>query len=73
MKKEAIGILAIFLLLTASVPAVAAPATAPHPRAVVTDAIKPFKSVIEGEDVVKEFAIRNEGDAPLVIERVGTG
>ena len=71
MMNTRIGITAILLFL--SVFSWAALAADGQPKAVVPKMIQSFGPVVEGEQVVREFTVRNEGDAELVIERVGTG
>ncbi len=70
MKIRTIGTLAILMVFAAAVVALAAE---PQPEAVVPESVYTFSPVVEGEQVVRTFTIRNEGDAPLIIERVGTG
>jgi hypothetical protein len=70
MKNKTIGTLAIVMILAA---AAAASAAQPQPKAVVPELVYTFPPVVEGERVTREFTIQNEGDAPLIIERVGTG
>ncbi|MFZ7128215.1 MAG: hypothetical protein ACOWWM_18835 [Desulfobacterales bacterium] len=42
------------------------------PSARIPEPVFSFEPVIEGEHVVHDFVIRNEGDAPLRIHKVGT-
>jgi hypothetical protein len=71
MKRYAINLLAVFSLLV--VFSAAAFATGPQPKVVIPEVKQIFGTVVEGEPVVREFALRNEGDAPLILERVATG
>ncbi|MGD8367719.1 MAG: hypothetical protein PVG78_08755 [Desulfobacterales bacterium] len=70
MKNRTIGIAAVLMFFAI---VAAASAAEPQPRAVVPEYVYTFSPVVEGEQVVRTFSIRNEGDAPLIIERVGTG
>lgn len=49
--------------------------TAPEngPNAVAPEPSFQFKPVLEGEEVVHDFIVRNTGTEPLVIEKVKTG
>ena len=71
MNRYAIRLLAAFTLLVAS--SAAAFAAGPQPKVVIPEVKQVFGTVVEGEPVVREFALRNEGDAPLILERVATG
>ena len=71
MTKRTVG--ALFILLVCAVSAAAASAAQSQPKAVVPEVVYTFPPVVEGEQVTRTFPIRNEGDAPLIIERVGTG
>jgi hypothetical protein len=44
-----------------------------RPIAVVEKNAHTFPAVMEGEEVKYDFVIRNVGDAPLMIEKVGAG
>ncbi|MEW6077636.1 MAG: DUF1573 domain-containing protein [Thermodesulfobacteriota bacterium] len=52
--------------------AVSAPPTG-RPIAIVENTLYTFPAVMEGEEVVHDFAFRNAGDAPLIIEQVNAG
>ncbi|NTU51659.1 MAG: DUF1573 domain-containing protein [Candidatus Aminicenantes bacterium] len=52
--------------------ALAAPAQAKKPRAVFKAMSHDFGKVKQGDVVSHEFTFRNEGDAPLVVERIET-
>lgn len=43
------------------------------PKAVIETKDYDFGSVMEGNDVVQDFVIKNTGDAPLDIQKVRTG
>jgi len=61
-----LAILAVFAL------AAAAPAQAKKPRAVFKAMSHDFGKVKQGDVVSHEFTFRNEGDAPLVVEKIET-
>jgi len=71
MNRYAIHLLAAFTLLVVS--SAAAFAAGPQPKVVIPEVKQVFGTVVEGETVVREFALRNGGDAPLILERVATG
>ena len=48
-------------------------ANEPAPKAVVEIDSYDFGTVLEGNNVMHEFVIKNEGDAPLDITNVRTG
>ncbi len=50
-----------------------AAAAQPAPKAEVESLSHDFGSVLEGNDVIHGFVIKNTGDAPLDIEGVRTG
>ena len=43
------------------------------PVAVIPEAHHAFEAVVDGTQVTHDFAIRNTGDGPLVIQQVKTG
>lgn len=61
--------LAAMLLCLLPLMAVAQPA----PKAELESLSHDFGSVLEGNDVIHGFVIKNTGDAPLDIEKVRTG
>lgn len=75
MKRAALyAILALMTTLTAGLPATASTpqeaAAATGPQAVVEEAIHEAGTVVRGRDIVHDFVIRNQGDAPLNITDV---
>ena len=44
-----------------------------HPAAVVPKSHHEFESVVDGTEITHDFAIRNTGEGPLVIQQVKTG
>ena len=77
IKFRMIGLL---MLLSATVAVAAEPQTEAvtdpiptAPRAVVEKTRQTLPAVIEGKEVRHDFVIKNEGNAPLEIEKVKTG
>ncbi len=72
-KKWVMGGLVFILSLLPSVWAAAAQSGGePAPRAVFVESSWSFEAVLEGEEVVHDFVVRNEGAAPLEILGVKT-
>ena len=64
------GWLFLVLLLTAPMLAAAANQTGPAPVAVMPETVYEFPDAMDGEYVVHDFVIRNQGDAALNILKV---
>ena len=47
--------------------------TPPSPSVFVSESRYTFPTVIDGTEVTHDFILQNQGDAPLVIEKVKTG
>ncbi len=62
----------LLIAACAAGPAAAAPAQTPAPRAVFKTAAHDFGTVKQGDVLTCEFVFRNEGGAPLVVEKVET-
>lgn len=45
----------------------------PSPSVFVSESRYTFPTVIDGTEVTHDFILQNQGDAPLVIEKVKTG
>lgn len=60
------------LIVAALALVAAAPAQGQKPRAVFQATAHDFGKVKQGDVVIHEFTFRNEGDAPLVVERIET-
>lgn len=44
-----------------------------HPKAVFPDNVFEFQPVMEGQEVMHDFIVRNQGEADLLIKRVKPG
>lgn len=64
--------IAIMGLILCFLPVMAV-ADQPAPKAVVETDGHDFGTVLEGNDVIHEFVIKNTGDAPLAIKDVRSG
>jgi hypothetical protein len=62
----------LFLVLLAAPGLQAAEGQSSAPKAVVPEAVYEFPAIPEGEYVVHDFVIRNQGDAVLNVLRVKT-
>ena len=63
---------AIMGLILSFLPVMAV-ANEPAPKAVAETESYDFGTVLEGNDVIHEFVLKNTGDAPLEIQTVRTG
>lgn len=73
LEKTAILTLCLALPLAAASGAQETPAPTAKPKAVVVEATFDAGTVAKGEQIVHDFLIKNEGQAPLQIERVEPG
>jgi len=73
MKRVLICFSLVLACLAASVATASNTAPENRPKAVAPDSIYQFQPVLEGEDIVHDFIVRNTGTAELVIENVKTG
>lgn len=73
LEKTAILTLCLALPLAAAAKGQETPAPAAKPRAVVVEPMFDAGQVAKGEQIVHDFLIKNEGQAPLQIERVEPG
>jgi hypothetical protein len=70
------AVLLVFLTATLAMAAsndTADSAAVKPPAAVIPEAHHAFEAVVDGTQVTHDFAIRNTGDGPLVIQQVKTG
>ncbi len=63
----------MFLLFVSTPCAFAEPSAALAPQAVLPERIHVFEPVVEGTLVSHDFILRNQGDAPLIIESIKSG
>lgn len=50
-----------------------AEASGKGPKAYLPDNVFEFKPVVEGTEIVHEFILRNQGDAPLKVLKIESG
>ncbi len=64
--------ISVIVMILGIIPVVAV-AAQPSPKAVAAAESYDFGTVLEGNDVIHEFVVKNTGDAPLDIQNVRTG
>ena len=62
----------VLLMALASVAAADEPAAGPAPKALFVEKTWKFETVLEGTEVVHDFTVKNQGQAPLEILGVKT-
>ena len=62
----------VVLMVLAPVAAAGEPSAEPAPKALFVEKSWKFESVLEGAEVVHDFVVKNQGQAPLKITNVRT-
>lgn len=76
MKLKVFFLISLMLLVSATVfsdEKPVAPEAGPSPLASVVNSTYTFEKVLEGQEVLHDFIVKNEGDAVLKIDNVKAG